>query len=68
LIAKIEVFWIWLGDLVEITGWLILISLFSLAIFMISYSFNDFSNNLNNRNIMKGNSPFKKRKYHKSKK
>jgi len=54
----IDIFWVWLGDLFEISTWLFLFSLFSLCTFMIAYTFNDFSNNLNSREVMSGKNPF----------
>lgn len=52
MIAKIDIFWVWLGDVLEIALWLGIGTLFCTALFMLAYTFNDFSNNLNNRNIM----------------
>jgi hypothetical protein len=53
VIGKIDIFWVWLGDVLEIALWLGLATVFSTAIFMLIYSFNDFSDNMNNRDIMK---------------
>jgi len=61
LIAKIEVFWIWLGDLVEISAWVLLALLFFTALFMIGYTFSDFSKNLNTRKVMEDGPPWKKK-------
>jgi len=53
MIGKIDIFWVWLGDVLEIALWLGIGTLFCTALFMLGYTFNDFSNNMRNRDIMK---------------
>jgi len=54
----IDIFWVWLGDLLEISTWIVLGVLLGTALFMIAYTFGDFSRNLNTRKVMEDGPPW----------